>query len=622
MKSLRRSIAMLTLSCVVSGCGDERPNNSVDGSMVSALDAATLNDAAIIEDATPRDQTTIDANLVDVAFDADVNDAEPLDAQRDAARPMDYRVVDDPNTLSSDEVFACDSTRQRTTPSRLWRLTSKQYRRLVSQVVGVRFSRLDTSNPFDGLSSGNQFTALADDFGMDAPTFDLLRQNARAISDQLTQPAGRLPACIHDPEVRASVECQRAVLDQVALELWRRPLAEDEAVRYLEMAERQSDELSPLDIIAVLVEAMALSPNAYFRAELGAEQADETGRHRLTDHEIADALSFGILDGPPDDILRLAASEGRLSAPDAIAAQVRRLLSAREERRAIPRFFQELLGYTKAVNVFKDPEVYPDLDIASIVRSADHTIDYLVRRGGDSLRRLLTSTVFVPDLPLSCETCFDAEELGAPGTPTRQDPTIRAGLLTHPAWLIAHSRNDETDPVGRGKFIREALLCQSVPDVPIDVIQQLPSPDEFETMRERLEQHSAPQCAGCHQLMDPLGLAFETYDHVGIMQGGPNSPIDTNAILVGSGDTDGPVADALELTRRLADSRAVQLCLTRAAFRFFMGRNEQLGDGCTLTDVQTQVDEAGGDFSQLLTALFASDTFLYRHPHVDRGDMP
>ena len=159
--------------------------------------------------------------------------------------------------------------------------------------------------------------------------------------------------------------------------------------------------MSPLDIIAVLVEAMALSPNAYFRAELGAEQADETGRHRLTDHEIADALSFGILDGPPDDILRLAASEGRLSAPDAIAAQVRRLLSAREERRAIPRFFQELLGYTKAVNVFKDPEVYPDLDIASIVRSADHTIDYLVRRGGDSLRRLLTSTVFVPDLPLS-----------------------------------------------------------------------------------------------------------------------------------------------------------------------------------------------------------------------------
>ena len=162
--------------------------------MDAALDAVTPNDAAIIEDATPREQTTIDANLGDAASDADVNIAEPLDAQRDAALPMDYRVVDDPNTLSSDEVFACDSTRKRTTSSRLWRLTSKQYRRLVSQVVGVRFSRLDTSNPFDGLSSGNQFTALADDFGMDAPTFDLLRQNARAISDQLTQPAGRLPA--------------------------------------------------------------------------------------------------------------------------------------------------------------------------------------------------------------------------------------------------------------------------------------------------------------------------------------------------------------------------------------------------------------------------------------------
>ena len=55
--------------------------------------------------------------------------------------------------------------------------------------------------------------------------------------------------------------------------------------------------------------------------------------------------------------------------------------------------------------------------------------------------------------------------------PTTQPFQIpnRKGILTHPAWLVAHSQNTETDPVRRGRWVREKLLAGYVPDVPITV---------------------------------------------------------------------------------------------------------------------------------------------------------
>ena len=49
--------------------------------------------------------------------------------------------------------------------------------------------------------------------------------------------------------------------------------------------------------------------------------------------------------------------------------------------------------------------------------------------------------------------------------PTHQPAKIpnRKGMLTHPAWLIAHAQNLETDPIHRGKWIREKLLGRTIP---------------------------------------------------------------------------------------------------------------------------------------------------------------
>jgi Protein of unknown function (DUF1588)/Protein of unknown function (DUF1592)/Protein of unknown function (DUF1585)/Planctomycete cytochrome C len=212
----------------------------------------------------------------------------------------------------------------------------------------------------------------------------------------------------------------------------------------------------------------------------------------------------------------------------------------------------------------------------------------------------------------------------------------RKGILTHPAWLIAHAGNFHTDPVRRGKWIREKLLAGRVPDVPITVQAQVPE-DPHKTFRQRLEMvTNKSECWKCHQHMNPLGLPFECYDDFGRFtteeplespenlikktteKYGADTyktlPVVTTGRLEGTGDSqlDGDVSDAFELIDRLAKSTRVRQSIIRYAFRFYMGRNELLSDSQTLIDADKAYISSGGSFKAVIVSLLTSDSFMYR----------
>ena len=212
----------------------------------------------------------------------------------------------------------------------------------------------------------------------------------------------------------------------------------------------------------------------------------------------------------------------------------------------------------------------------------------------------------------------------------------RKGILTHPAWLLAHSQNTETDPVRRGKWIREKLLAGYVPDVPITVDAQIPE-DHHRTLRERLDEVTSPQeCWKCHVHMNPLGLTFEMFDDFGrfriaealehpenLIKAGngktsasvyKTKPLSISGVLEGTGDStlDGEVKDAYDLIDRLAKSRRVRQSIIRHAFRYFMGRNELLSDSQTLIDAEIAYANNGGSFKRVIISLLTSDSFIYR----------
>lgn len=192
----------------------------------------------------------------------------------------------------------------------------------------------------------------------------------------------------------------------------------------------------------------------------------------------------------------------------------------------------------------------------------------------------------------------------------------RVGLLTHPAWLIAYSKNTETNPVTRGKWIRERLLAGSVPDIPITVSAVVPE-DPSKTLRERFHVTTKEECWRCHCQMNPLGMTFENYDDFGryrTIDEVSGKRIASQGVLdaTGRAELDGEVANAVELVQRLAESDRVRQSFVRHAFRYWMGRNEMLSDSVTLREADRAYVESDGSFQALLISLLSSDSFLYR----------
>ena len=232
--------------------------------------------------------------------------------------------------------------------------------------------------------------------------------------------------------------------------------------------------------------------------------------------------------------------------------------------------------------------------------------------------------------------------------PSQQPATIpdRKGILTHPAWLIANSQNLETDPIHRGKWVREKLLAGTIPDVPITVDAVIP-PDHTKSLRHRMEDRTgAETCWRCHQKMDPLGFPFEMYDDFGryrlqqflehpdnLIKKAPahnapiteltygahlpvykSLPVNPKGVLDGTGDPalDGEVKDSFDLIDRLAKSQKVRQSIIRHAFRFFLGRNEMLSDSQTLINAEKAYVDSKGSFDEVIVSLLTSDSFIYR----------
>ena len=141
------------------------------------------------------------------------------------------------------------------------------------------------------------------------------------------------------------------------------------------------------------------------------------------------------------------------------------------------------------------------------------------------------------------------------------------------------AKDNDTDAVARGRFLREVLLCQQLPEPPANLNVVPPPPDGKRNMRERLARHSAdPTCAACHKLMDPLGLAFESYDGIGRYRTTDvGKPIDTAGTLTGAAPEGATFANGLELLELLADSPDVAACFVKTAFRYGHGREPAAG---------------------------------------------
>lgn len=516
-------------------------------------------------------------------------------------------------TTSPAAPLTCDPNVRAATPPRLRRLTAPQWNETVAALLGTASTTAGRVNPFDDGLNNARFSTDVTRVSVPAPSLSLLLDAAESLAAELAPRLRAETTCLG--AARPDRACLEGVITAVGARAFRRPLTAEEVGRYAGLALSEQAAEGADGSLRLALAALLASPHFAFRWERGGGMPDAAGRVRLTSYELASAISYTLLDAPPDAALLAAAQGNQLQTPAQIRAHVDRLLGAGGSTVAVLRFLQEYFKYPLGSAIAKDPKLFPGHRGPELVEDTHAFIRHALeaRRG------------FLDTLLASPAGFARAETAGTYGvTTTARGPELvafppgqRAGILTQPSFLVAFSDANQSHPVHRGRFISENVLCQPVPDLPLSEVPPLSTAPDA-TARQKLKVHSAdPRCAGCHALMDPFGLALEQYDHAGRFRatGEDGKPMDASGVLAGAGEADGPFSGPVELAGRLARSPVVRACFVRQAFRYFLGREATARDGCVLKEAEAAFVAAQADAAALFTALLTSDAFLYRSPN-------
>jgi len=497
--------------------------------------------------------------------------------------------------------------------SRLWRITPKA---LANLLRGARI----VSNPFEFEKPHGNFRDFKGKYQFNSLMAEQISE--LAIAHSLQEARNARKRIVEErkkgkPLEEANVTEIRRRYETVL----RRSPTDAEMASLTALMKKVDGELGLPRGLQAAFSAIILQPETLFRFE-GVVEGDKVGLIELSRRELATALAYALTDLPPDSHLLNAFKDEKLSVQLIIQQQVQRLLDDQkrsEAKKRLQQFFQEYFDYEKAADVFKDQVKGHKHWAPALVYDLDALVMHVLEKDKQVFKTLLTT----PDYMIFVNSHRDHGNPLVYNLPPDWKPTSkpvrflkdqRMGVLTHPAWLVAHSGNFDNDPIRRGHWIRYKLLGGNVPDIPINVDAKLPD-DKTMTLRERMHVTRAEECYKCHSKMNPLGLPFELYDHYGRFRFDElDKPVNTTSRIVNTGvaEVDGEVKTPFELIERLANSKHCEQVFVRYVFRFFMGRNETLGDAKTLQEAHNAYVGSDGSMKALVVSLLSSDSFIYR----------
>jgi hypothetical protein len=433
---------------------------------------------------------------------------------------------------------------------------------------------------------------------------------AEAVAEELVKDLGALLPCA---PASADFACATAFIQALGHKAYRRPLSATEEAAYVQTWQALRTQYDVKTGVEWVVATLLQSPHFLYRAELDAE--GEGGVRAVRPDELAQRLSFLIWHSGPDAALLAAVAEGKLSTPEDVEREARRLLADPRGARFL-NFFNEWLDLDKLGPYLREPASFPGLpaDLKDLFRQETQAfVHHVVREGGGKLEDLLTADYTFANATL-------AQHYGLTGVTGASFqkvslPPGRRGVWMQGGPLSAHDKSTRTSIVNRGVRVRTALLCHNIPAPPDDVSLTLGPVDQNASQAERLAQHRAdPTCASCHNLIDPLGQPFENVDAVGRLRTVDEAgrPLDTQGQVTSTDDANGTVEDGQDLMLRLAQSEQVRACFATQLFRYAFGREEKAFDACTRKQALDTFAASGYDVRELVVGLVRSDAFLYR----------
>jgi hypothetical protein len=405
------------------------------------------------------------------------------------------------------------------------------------------------------------------------------------------------------PAATVDETCARQTLTAIGLKAFRRPLTDTELGRFVGVSGSAATALG--DFYAGLefgIAGILQSLPFLYRVEVGEPDPSNAQLRRFNSSELASRLSYLVWNTTPDAELLSKVTAGKDISTADLTAQVTRLLASPRAQEGIATFHSERFSLEGLTELVKDQEEFPQATATlglAMQQEVQELVKYLVFTQRGDYRQLLTSRETFVNGELG--QLYDLPASGSGFTRvTFPADSARSGLLTTAAFLAVNAGAVESSPTKRGKFVRETILCQTIPLPPPEVVTILPPDPTKRTMREKLAAHAVEaSCAGCHKLMDPIGLAFEHFDAIGEYRAD-----DDGAPLDVTGDLDGVAfADARALTELVAASPQAASCVVRNLYRYATAHIETTGEEPAITKLSEAFATGGYRFDELVKAL-------------------
>lgn len=358
------------------------------------------------------------------------------------------------------------------------------------------------------------------------------------------------------------------------------------------------------EAIRLLLARILVAPSFLYRLETPGQGQDAT---EVSDYELASRLSYFLWSTTPDRTLLKVAESGGLRSDEAIVAQTRRMLEDAKTRRMAIHFacqWLHLRDFDKTVE--KNERLYPEFaqHRSDLYEETIRFFEDMFRNDGSILDLISSDHTFVNE-PVARHYGFE----GVTGSHWQRVEGIRSkgrgGILAMATVLASQSGASRTSPILRGNWVHETLLGERLPRPPPGIPQLPESVPEGKTARELIELHSgSPQCASCHEKIDPYGFALEQFDAIGRLR---PSKVDSKTTLPDGQSIEG--LDGLRdyLLEQRRDDIVHQFC--KKLLGYALGRETQLSDEPLLERTQTRLRDHNYRFSIAVESIVTSPQF-------------
>lgn len=420
------------------------------------------------------------------------------------------------------------------------------------------------------------------------------------------------------PTMAQDEACAAEILGRLSHLAYRRPVTASEKESLMRLYRKGNEHSGFEGGVELALQSILAGPEFLFRVEQDPPNAVAGKAYPVSDIELASRLSFFLWSSIPDEQLLKVAEAGQLRDHEVLRKEVDRMIADRRFQAMLDNFGGQWLAVRRVDVAAPQAEIFPQFDgelRVAMKQEMKLWFEDMVRSDRSVTDMLTSDETFVNER--LAKHYGIANIYGDNFRRVKLDNPLRYGLLGKAGLLTITSFNNRTSPVVRGNWVLENMFAMAPPPPPADAFQpELKTQDNkgrILTMKESMEAHRTnPVCANCHKMMEPIGLALETFDAIGTYRTRyreADADVDASGILFDGS----PFADTAGFQKELFkySDRFVQT-VTAKLMTYALGRSVQYYDMPTIRKIVRDAKQDEYRWSSLILGVIESTPFQYR----------